>query len=211
MQKSFFFHLTILMSGVFLLVAGGCGASTQSSSFYTLSSIVKSETKTNVAKAGQGMAIGIGPIKFPEYLEGSQIVTRTGRNSLELAEFHRWAGSLKKDFLRILAENLSILLSTDSVFLYPWRKSVPIDYQIVVEVFQLDGRPGENVLLVACWNIFSGDGKEVFLTRKSSFREPTGAGGYDAFVAAESRALANLSRDIALEIKAISEKNASGS
>jgi len=211
MQKSFFFHLTILMSGVFLLVAGGCGASTQSSSFYTLSSIVKSETKTNVAKAGQGMAIGIGPIKFPEYLEGSQIVTRTGRNSLELAEFHRWAGSLKKDFLRILAENLSILLSTDSVFLYPWRKSVPIDYQIVVEVFQLDGRPGENVLLVACWNIFSGDGKKVFLARKSSFREPTGAGGYDAFVAAESRALANLSRDIAVGIKEISEKNASGS
>jgi hypothetical protein len=210
MQKSFFFRLTILMLGVFLLAAGGC-ASTQSASFYTLSPIVNSEIETSTAKPGQGMAIGIGPIKFPEYLEGSQIVTRTGRNSLELAEFHRWAGSLKKDFLRILAENLSTLLSTDRVFLYPWRKSVPIDYQIVVEVFQLDGRPGGNALLVACWNIFSGDGKKVFLARKSSFREPTVAGGYDAFVAAESRALANLSRDIAMEIKTISEKNASGS
>ena len=210
MKKSFFFRLTILMLGVFLLAAGGC-AVTQSASFYTLSPIVNSEIKTSIPKAGQGMAIGVGPIKFPEYLERSQIVTRTGRNALELAEFHRWAGSLKKDFLRVLAENLSTLLSTDRVFLYPWRKSVPIDYQIVVEVFQLDGRPGGNALLVACWNIFSGDGKKVFLARKSSFREPTGAGGYDAFVAAESRALANLSRDIAVEIKAISEKNAKGS
>lgn len=210
MQKSFFFRLTILMLGVFLLAAGGC-AGTQSANFYTLSPIVNSETEISIAKAGQGMVIGIGPIKFPEYLERSQIVTRTGRNALELAEFHRWAGSLKKGFLRILAENLSTLLSTDRVFLYPWRKSVPIDYQIVMEVFQLDGMPGGNASLVACWNIFSGDGKKVFLTRKSSFTEPTGAEGYDAFVAAESRALANLSRDIAVEIKAISEKNASGS
>ena len=115
MQKSFFFRLTILMLGVFLLATGGC-AGTQSASFYTLSPIVNSETETSVAKARQGMAIGIGPIKFPEYLEGAQIVTRTGRNSLELAEFHRWAGSLKKDFLRILAENLSTLLSTDRVY-----------------------------------------------------------------------------------------------
>ena len=205
MKRSFIFCLSILALGVFLLIAKGC-AGTQSASFYSLNPIANSETETSVITAGQVIAIGIGPIKFPKYLERSQIVTRKGQNSLDLAEFHLWAGSLKEDFFRVLAENISTLLSTDRVFLYPWRRSVPIDYQVVVEVFKLDGKPGGNASLVACWTIFSGDGKKIFLTQKSSFIEPTGADGYDAFVAAESRALANLSREIAIEIKAFSEK-----
>jgi uncharacterized lipoprotein YmbA len=43
------------------------------------------------------------------------------------------------------------------------------------------------------------------LVRKSSIREPVQAEGYDAFVAAKSRILATLSRQIARGVEAVSK------
>jgi uncharacterized lipoprotein YmbA len=158
-------------------------------------------------KAGaSGPAIGVGPIKLPEHLDRPQIVTRTSRNALQLAEFDRWAGSLKGDFSRVLAENLSILLFTDRVSLYPWRRSVPIEYQVVVDVTRFDGELGGNAWLIARWTVFRGRDKEALFMEKSGISEPSGAGGYEAMIAAQSRALAHLSREIAQAIKTISPK-----
>jgi uncharacterized lipoprotein YmbA len=102
--------------GICLLITVGCGT-TDPARFYTLSPLAIPGTEAEAA--GQGVAIGVGPIKLPEHLDRPQIVTRTSRNELKLAEFDRWAGSLADDFSRVLAENLSILLSTDRVSVYP--------------------------------------------------------------------------------------------
>ena len=64
----------------------------------------------------KGLTIGVGPIRFPDYLDRPGIVTRSSGNTIEIAEFDLWAGSLKDDFMRILAENLSILLGTEKMF-----------------------------------------------------------------------------------------------
>jgi len=71
----------------------------------------------------------VGPVELPEYLDRPQIMTCESRNELQFAEFDRWAGSLEKAFSRVLAVNLSILLSTDRVAVYPW-KTTPIDHQV---------------------------------------------------------------------------------
>ena len=204
MFNSIFFRPALLVLGICLLVTGGC-AKTEPSRFYTLSPLVSSETETDTEAAGLG--IGVGPIKLPEYLDRQQIVTRTSRNELELAEFNQWAGALLDDFSSILAENLSILLSTDRVSVYPWRKSMPIEYQVVVDVTRFDGELGENALLIARWTVLDGREKKVLFMRKSSISEPSRAQGYGAMVAAQSRALGHLSREIAKAIKTISQKN----
>jgi hypothetical protein len=188
-----------------LLLSAGC-ANTKPSRFYTLSPLATSEGETQGSAEGLGLAIGVGPVKLPEHLDRPQIVTRTSRNELRLAEFDRWAGSLQDDFSRVLAENLSILLSTGRVSLYPWRRSVPIDYQVVVDVNRFDGELGGNTWLIARWSVFGGRDKEVLFMRKSRIIEPSGAQGYRAMAAAQSRALANLSREIAKAIEAISQR-----
>jgi uncharacterized lipoprotein YmbA len=207
MLNSLSFRLTFLALGLYLVVSGGC-ARTEPSRFYTLSPLATSGTETGVEAAGEGIAIGVGPIKIPEHLDRPQIVTRTSRNELNLAEFDRWAGSLVDEFSRVLAENLSILLSTDRVSIYPWRKSVPIEYQVVVDVTRFDGELGGNARLIARWTVFGGRDKKVHAMQSSRISEPSGGGGYEAMVAAQSRALANLSREIAGAIKTISEKSA---
>jgi uncharacterized lipoprotein YmbA len=205
MLNSFGFRLMVLALGLCPLITGGC-ASTKPSRFYTLSALATSETGSETGTGGVGLAIGIGPITLPEHLDREQIVTRTSRNEIRLAEFDRWAGSLKDGFSRVLAENLSILLPTDRVSLYPWRRSVPIDYQIVVDVSRFDGELGGNAWLIARWTLFGGSDKEVLSMGTSRISEPSGAQGYAALVGAESRALGRLSREIAEAITTISKR-----
>lgn len=207
MSSSLCLRLVLLALGICLVLSGGC-ASTKPSRFYTLSSMASSETETKSEATDQDVAIGVGPIKLPEHLDRPEIVTRTSSNQLELAEFDRWAGSLADDFNRALAVNLSILLSTDRVSIFPWRKSMPIDYQVVVDVARFDGELGGNAWLIARWTLLRGDDKKVVSMESSRISEPSSVRGYEAMVAAQSRALAHLSREIAGAIKTISEKSA---
>jgi hypothetical protein len=55
----------------------------------------------------------------------------------------------------------------------------------------------EVVVLTGQWGVFETEGKKLLLGKRSSFKEPTGAATYEALVAAESRAVAALNREIA--------------
>jgi len=195
----------------FLLVAGllfalGCTATTEKARFFKLNSLTSPESNAHTQGTGGGVAIGIGPIKFPDHLDRPEIVTRTSGNALQLAEFHRWAGSLEKDFSRILAENLSILLSTDYIFMFPFTQAAPIDYRVAVEVVRFDGELGKNAVLTARWTVMEGDNKEFKLARRSKITEPVDDNSYEAMVAALSRTVEDLSREIAETIKTLSQK-----
>jgi uncharacterized lipoprotein YmbA len=65
-------------------------------------------------------------------------------------------------------------------------------------------------LLVARWRILAGQEKEVLTVRRSSISEAVRYPGYEALVAAQSRALAILSREIVEQIHAVGRKQRSG-
>jgi uncharacterized lipoprotein YmbA len=81
----------------------------------------------------------VGPITLPKYLDRPQIVTRSGRNPLTLAEFDRWAKPLQDNVSRVLAENLARHIPTDHILLHPWPRSAPVDYQVAVEHLRWGG------------------------------------------------------------------------
>ncbi len=58
-------------------------------------------------------------------------------------------------------------------------------------------------ILEAKWSIYGEKEKKELLMRSSSFREPVEGPEYSDFVAAQNRTLADLSRDIAVEINSI--------
>ncbi len=193
-------HRVILALGVLLTTAGGC-ASSRPARFYILDSLSSPEEVKQSAAREQDIAIGIGPVVLPQYLDRPQIVTRAGPNMLQLAEFDRWAEPLKHNVSRVLAENLSFLLSGDRVVVFPWKRSTALDYRVSVEITRFDGQRSGEVLLKAHWTISGADGKEVLVRRESSFVESAGNQQYAALVAAESRMLAALSHEIAAAIK----------
>jgi len=202
MIKLLFSRRLFFLLALGLLFVSGC-ASSPPSRFYTLSSLQKADKELKGPPSNQGLMIGVGPIKFPEYLDRTEIVTRSSDNKIALSEFDLWGGSLAEDFSRVLAENLSVLLSTENVIVYPRPRSVSAKYQIIMDVIRFEGSLGGDVSLIARWSIVEGKEKKFMSVRKSTIIEPSGMQGYEAMVAAHSRALEKLSREIAEVIKAL--------
>jgi hypothetical protein len=194
-----------LLFGFILLFVLGC-ASSPPTRFYTLSSLQEGGRGPKESPSDQGLTIVVGPIKFPTYLDRTEIVTRASSNKITISEFDLWAGLLEEDFNRVLAENLSILLSTEGVTVYPRLRPGLAKFQITMDVTRFDGPLGGDVSLIARWAILEGKERKLVSVRKSTIIEPSGAQGYEAMVAADSRALEKLSREIAETIKTLSKK-----
>src|SRR5262245_52609769 len=191
---------------VVTIVLAGCSFSRQPPTrLYVLTAL----TATEAAPAGaatRGLAVVVGPVELPQYADRPQVVTGNTSNELHHAALAQWAEPLADNFARVLAENLSLLLDTDRVAVFPWRGPLPMEYQVMVEVTRFLGEPGGEVAVVALWSVVGKNGKEVVVSKKSSFSEPTGGQDYEALAAAMSRTVAALSRDIATAIVADSQK-----
>lgn len=151
-----------------------------------------------------GPSIGVGPVTLPEYLNRPQVVTRVGGNEIHLADFARWGEPLKDHVPRVLAENLSALLGTDRVRVFPWSASDAVDCQVVVDVLRFDAEESGVAVLSARWTLLGKGAKEPLRSKRSTYTEPAAAKGYDALVAAESRALQGLGREIATAVRELS-------
>ena len=194
------FRTLPVMLAIAALLPGGCSRS-QAPRFYALSAIPEDQMISTRESQARNAVIGIGPVKLADYLDQSMLVTRTSDNQAVKAQFDRWVGSFKDNFINVLADNIGVLLSTERIYLYPWRLSVPIDYQVVLDIVRCDGRLGDAAWLEARWSIFGGPEKKLLKMNRSSIREPVTGADYAALVAAQSRALAKLSQEIAEAIQ----------
>ncbi len=204
MQKMNHGAASVIM-GLSLLVQTGCGTSKQSQ-YYLLSALGPTES----AKQDRDVSMGIGPIEFPEYLDRPQIVTRGSRNRLYLGEFDRWAEPLEQNFTGVLAENLAVLLATDEVVEYPWKRSARIDYQVIVWVNRFDATMGGDAVLQVRWSVRDADGHTIVPPRASRIAQPAASANYEAIVQAGSRAVEELSREIAAAILKLGPAPGSG-
>ena len=201
--KSF---VLILANVVLALLIGGCMGKSQPTRFYTLTSTVEAQKLVKESSASSNLAIGIGPIKVADYLTQSRIVTRMYDNKIDQAEFDQWSGSLKNNIINVLADNIGSLLNTEKIFVHPWRSFMSIDYQVIIEIIRFDGELGEQATLEARWTVLRDKDKSVIDIKRSSIMETTDTPGYGGLVAAQSRALGKLSREIAQSINAVSLK-----
>ena len=196
-----------LTLGIAMLLQVGCAGSSKSSSFYVLSPVADTEFgMKNTSGESSDISIGISPVSLPKYLKKPKIVTRTGNNELHLAEFDRWAGKIEEDIGSVIAENLTYYLSTDNVLSYPSMEAIELDYNVKLDISRFDGSLGGQMELVARWAIFDGAGNSLYGVKATHIIEPTKGGGYADMVAAQSRALASLSRELADAIIQMSGK-----
>ncbi len=188
------------LSLVILLLMGGC-AVTPPLKFYTLNSMGKQVNRTEITNGNRLLSIAIAPVKFPDILDRSQIVTRPSPNTLKISEFHRWGGSLSSNFLQVFGENLSILLNTDRIFYPRQAKTFPIDYHVTLNVKAFEGELGKEVILDVGWVVIDQRRKDMAIMQNTIIHERVEGLDYESFVSAQSRALAALSRQIANTIK----------
>jgi uncharacterized lipoprotein YmbA len=208
-QNNFKLECAVLLA--LILFLSGCfggGSQTPATRFYVLNSLYSTETinPPKPVTVLEDASIGVGPIKLSQVLDRPQITIRTSKNEIQVADLDRWAAPLIEIITNVLVDNLSTLLSTGSILKFPWRMTIPIDYQIVLEITRFDGMPGGNVDIRARWGILGENGQKVYAKKKTILTEPIGGDTIPEMVSAQSRLMAKLSVEIAEEIKKLEEK-----
>jgi len=180
-----------------LIAIGGCGRS-PATRFYALTPVSGSTAAAPASTLAP--AIGVRSVDLPAELDRPQIVTRSGTNSVQLAEFDRWSAPLRDIVSRLIAENLAAQLPTDRVAVYPWMPGDSIDQEVTVEIVRFEGRLGGPCVLEARWRVAGTSGRGGRVVGRTNAVEHAGA-DYASVVAAQSRLVGRLSADIAAGIR----------
>jgi len=182
---------------VTLLFAAACSSPPQEH-HYTLT---PASATAPAAGAASTPSVAVGPVTLPESVDQPQLVVQAGANQVARYDLHRWAGPLKSEIARVIAANLAQDLGTTRVWVYTQAALSNPDYQVLVDVQRFDSALGDAAVIEALWTVRRAAGGDP-KTGRSLVREPASGAGFDPLVAAHSRALARVSRDIADAIRA---------
>ncbi len=188
--------LIVFALSVFLQM--GCGRS-QPSQFYVLTSTSEEDAPSSQAEKLQDISIGVGPVELSDYMLRPQILTYERAGKLDYAEFERWAEPLDDNFARVIAQNLSVQIPTEQIFIFPFRGSAKVKYQIVFEVLRFAKGPDGQVTLIVLWSIYDEQEYKLLTRKKSTYQRPGPTGEetyYEQLSTIMSHLLEDLSHDL---------------
>jgi len=191
-----------LIAALFFAGCGTLSSRPDPSKFFTLSSLQESKEASNKSGTTELMFLGIGPVKFPGYLDRDEIVTRSAENRFDVSENDRWAEPLDENFARMLSQNLTVLLPAYRIIQYPWPSSRKPKYQVEIEVLRCEVNSARDAQLWARWEVIGGSSKTPIIVKESRLTRRAKERSTEAGVAALSEAGADLSREIADTVRA---------
>lgn len=146
-------------------------------------------------------ALGLGPIRIPEYLNRSQLVTRGAGQEIIVDEFNRWAEPLSPAFHRIVSTDVDNAVDGLVVVAFPWESAVRgvVDYRLLGEVARFDADSGGRVILEVQWGVMDvATRQRVIRAHRARYESQARPSDDPASIAsAMNEALAAFSRDIA--------------
>ena len=182
-----------LVVGVMMLTA--CGGRTPPAKFYTLQPVEQSSAGKSLPL---DVALAVGPVAIPAALDRTEIVTRKAGNEVSFSEYHRWAGPLEADIASVMAQNIATQLETERVTPFT-RENIFYQptHRVVININRYDSQPAKEFLIDATWSIKDIKNNKLLLIRNSTIRESLASAEYEELVAAQSKALAAMSKIIA--------------
>ena len=200
----------VIKVGLIALSLAACGTFSprpDPSRFFTLSSLPQVEQGSlRNSTRPEKMLLGIGPIRFPGYLDRQELVIRSAQNRFDVSEHDRWAEPLQENFSRVLSENLALLLNTDLIIIYPWSPTNRPQYNVEIDVLRLEPNSERDGQLFARWSVVHSGDKKVAVVKESRIIRNAKEKSTDGSVAALSEAVGDLSREIAETVSAIEAK-----
>ncbi len=171
--------------------------------FFTLSPLPEAEqAKTSSSSPGPvQLAIGVGPIHLPGYLDQDQIVTRISQNRWTLSDNARWAEPLADNTAQVLAHNLSILLRTDRVRLHPWPGQQRPTYQLEIDLLSFETDTAGTAHLVARWFLRDVASRQTIAEKQTRLTTSAAGTSTEQSVASLSKALGDFSVAVANVIR----------
>ena len=170
-----------------LLLAGCGGAKDQ---YYRLSASGPATTRPT------GLAVAIGPLVLPTYVDRAELVFQSGANQFEIPAKVRWAGALQDNFAQVLAADLGRHLNSGNVVANPAPVDTRYRFRVSVTVRQFHAFSGQWAILEAAWRVENAETRQVLRNGNASYHAPISGDGYAPVVAAESDLVEQLAASI---------------
>jgi hypothetical protein len=152
------------------------------------------------------VTLGLGPLRMPEYLNRSQLVTRGGGSELEIDEFSRWAEPLTLALHRVVSTDIDNMMHGVIVIAFPWEAVIQDDlnFRLIGEVTRFDADQSGRVVLDIQWGISATTGEAAVVIRRSKYETRAARPDDPAIVtSAMNDALAMFSRDVVSELEVV--------
>jgi len=121
------------------------------------------------------------------------IVSHKEGASILIASHDIWAGKLKEDFTRVLAELLADKLGIHEVVTEPWNTRFRPQYQLQLDVKHFSGTLGGMVRFKVNWILTGHYGQQKIASNTDDLTLQTSGQDYQAYVFALNTLLANFS------------------
>jgi uncharacterized lipoprotein YmbA len=151
----------------------------------------------------QHFSVSVGPVLVPTEVDHAPITLQVAPNRVELNEFNRWAEPLDENIAQVVAGNLALQLGTTQVVAVPVADFKP-DYQVTLDLQRFKSVMGKSVEVEILWLVRPIKGGQP-QSGHTLVMEPVAGEGYEALVAAHSRALVKVSRAIATVIQNLAQ------
>lgn len=168
--------------------------------FYTLNSQTDFKVPPGNEIQFKNLSVGIGSVVLPDYLDRPQMVTFKGPHRLHLSEFHRWACRLDGEIARAMGKNVSMLLGTSNVAIFPWDQSKSPDFKVDLTFYHFEGTLGESFHIQGVWTLTQKKNKNAISTFQFDQKIPISGSTYEDLAAASSRGLWSLGQEISQRI-----------
>lgn len=164
--------------------------------FYMLSSVTSGKINKQF-DLPPNLNVAVGPVLIPGYQDRPQIVTKGKTGMLNFAQFDRWGEPLDAGLLRLVMDNLLVMLPGTNFQVFPCNFAIPLDYQVMVDVVQLDNELDKDMFLAVQWTIIDSKTGGMLLTKRSEFRQGINPHSYSGLAQALSTSVDLLSIEIA--------------
>jgi len=155
------------------------------------------------------VAVGLGPFRWPEYLDRPQIVTRGPGSELRYDQFNRWAEPLEESFTRSVALNIDRRMEDVIVVIFPSGRLDELDIRIMGRVLRFDADSDGFAVLDVQWTLLEKGSDTPSFIRQGHYQAPIAAdAGVPGITSAMSETVAQFSADV---VATISERNKTAS
>jgi uncharacterized protein len=191
----------IAFAAVWILSVLGAGCSSAPARFYTLSPSPAASSSPDAAASH--LTVIVGPVTIPAIVDMPQIVVSKGPNQVAADQFNLWASPLRNNIALVVCANLAAQLGTPNVSSV---LRVDADYRVEIDVQVFESIPGEAAHISSMWTVRRVKGGKT-RTGHTDTREASPEKSYEALAAAHSRALNQLSADIADAIRVLDHES----
>lgn len=203
MQRRSTTLLLLIFVGIACLLSGCLGRSPDVRHFM-LGSQKMSAAPAAIEAGPSDLAVLIGPIRLPSYLERTQIARRVGGGEVELDEFNRWLGGFEANLTTALAADVRQRLGSVRVVGYPSAAPFPIDYSVRIHVDDCIVDASNALRVSLRWAISNhSEGPPATLAAHQNEVKLSGS-SVEALVEAHDRAISVLAEEIAERLMEVS-------